>query len=187
MGEKGQKTKEMILNKSYKLFAQKGFKEVTMTDICEKTGLSRGGLYRHYSNTAEIFDEILSTEYVVEERINSGESAKSILDNMLLLIEEEIMEKELSLSLAIYEYANIGNEDFFIRINNRAKERWTTLIAYGIKTGEFNDVNIEQIVELILYYYQGLRMWSRVVRFNECTANNYSSAIRKILVKNYAE
>lgn len=186
MGDKGNKTREMICRKSYELFAAKGFKEVTMTDICESTGLSRGGLYRHYSNTAQIFDEILSEEYVIDERINHGESAVSILNHMLLLIEEEIMKKELSLSLAIYEYANLGNADFFIRINNRAKERWSTLIAYGIKTGEFNKVDIEQTVELILYYYQGLRMWSRVVPFHECTASNYSSTIRKILAKDDA-
>lgn len=55
MSAKGDKTKELICSEAYKLFAEKGFKEVTMKDICEKTGLSRGGLYRHYSSTEEIF------------------------------------------------------------------------------------------------------------------------------------
>jgi len=36
-----------------------------MTDICEQTGLSRGGLYRYYSGTDQIFSEILSEEYVI--------------------------------------------------------------------------------------------------------------------------
>jgi len=182
MNSKGQKTREMIRHESYLLFAKKGFKEVTMTDICEKTGLSRGGLYRHYSSTGQIFDEILSEEYVINDRMERGESATSILDNMLKLIEVEIMEKEQSLSLAIYEYANLGNESIFIQINNRAKERWSALISYGMETGEFNVVDTESIVELILYYYQGLRMWSRVVPFNESSANNYSATIRRMLV-----
>lgn len=150
MGNKGQKTKEIILQKSYELFASKGFKEVSMSDICDITGLSRGGLYRHYSNTSEIFDEIISKEYEIDEFIINGESAKSILNKMLLLIEEEIMAEEASLSLAIYEYASLNNQDFFIIINDRAKERWTKLIKYGIETDEFNDVNIDQIVEMIL-------------------------------------
>ena len=60
MGDKAARTKERIREAAYGLFAEKGFKEVTMTDICEKTGLSRGGLYRHYSGTGEIFAEILS-------------------------------------------------------------------------------------------------------------------------------
>ena len=107
----------MIRADAHKLFAEKGFKEVTMKDICEKTGLSRGGLYRHYSGTDEIFSEILSEEYSVAERIEGQESARTILEDMLQAIEKEIMEKELSLSLAIYEYASLGNEDFFIRIH----------------------------------------------------------------------
>lgn len=113
MGEKAEKTKENIRREAYRLFAAKGFKEVTMTDICEKTGLSRGGLYRYYSNTGEIFSEILSKEYVISDRMEKQESARDILEDMLEAIRCEILEKELSLSLAIYEYANLGNEALF--------------------------------------------------------------------------
>lgn len=183
MGEKGQKTREMILEKAYLLFAQKGFKLVTMTDICVKTGLSRGGLYRHYSGTGEILTEILSKEYVIDNRIERGESAISILEQMLSFIEDEIMEKERSLSLAIYEYASTGQEALFHTINERAKKRWISLLDYGIQTGEFKEINVNQIVELILYYYQGLRMWSRVVSFDTSTATNYSDCIRSLLIK----
>ena len=44
MGTKGEKTKRFICENAFQLFAEKGFKDVTMKDICEKTGLSRGGL-----------------------------------------------------------------------------------------------------------------------------------------------
>lgn len=71
--------------------------------------------------------------------------------------------KELSLSLAIYEYANIGNEDFFVTVNDKAKRRWISLLQYGMDSGEFKNVDAQQVADLILYYYQGLRMWSRVV------------------------
>lgn len=107
MGRKGTETKEAIRRQAYQLFAEKGFKAVTMTDICEKTGLSRGGLYRYYSGTGQIFSEILSEEYAIAERIEKKEKASVILEDMLAAIKAEIMEKELSLSLAIYEYANL--------------------------------------------------------------------------------
>ena len=45
MSIRGAQTRERIKKKSLALFSQKGFKEVTMKDICEITGLSRGGLY----------------------------------------------------------------------------------------------------------------------------------------------
>ena len=60
MSSRGDRTKQDIREKAYQLFAQKGFKEVTMKDICELTGLSRGGLYRHYESTEQIFLEIVN-------------------------------------------------------------------------------------------------------------------------------
>lgn len=182
MGEKGTKTKKLIVRAAYQIFAEKGFKEVTMKDICEKTGLSRGGLYRHYSGTSEIFAEILTKEYVIEDRIERKESAKRILEDMFDLLEKEILEKDLSLSLAIYEYASAGNEEFFIAINEKAKKRWMDLIQYGIETGEFKKVNPEQVTDMILFYYQGLRMWSRVIPFTQKNASYYLQTIRQMLL-----
>ena len=46
MGIKGDQTRQLICMEAFKLFTEKGYKDVTMKDICEKTGLSRGGLYR---------------------------------------------------------------------------------------------------------------------------------------------
>lgn len=182
MGSKGVKTKEKILQEAYLLFAEKGFKAVTMTDICEKTGLSRGGLYRYYSGTEQIFSEIISKEYVISDRIERHESAISILEDMLEAIRCEIMDKELSLSLAIYEYANLGNENFFIMVNDNAKKRWTSLLNYGMEIGEFKRIDTEQITDLILYYYQGLRMWSRVIPFGKQEAEHYVNTIRQMLL-----
>ena len=183
MGDKGRRTKEKIRQESYRLFAEKGFKEVTMTDICEKTGLSRGGLYRYYGGTEEIFLEILSEEYVIADRIERQESAEQILEDMLKEIKAEIMEKERSLSLAIYEYASLGNEAFFTEINNRAKRRWISLLNYGMERGEFKIADAEQISDVILYYYQGLRMWSRVISFEEQVAEHYVKTVRQLLLK----
>lgn len=183
MGNKGIKTKEAIRQQAYRLFAEKGFKAVTMTDICERTGLSRGGLYRYYSGTEQIFSEILSEEYVIADRIERKEKASVILEDMLETIKSEIMQKELSLSLAIYEYANMGNEDFFAEINDRAKKRWISLLEYGIETKEFRPVDAEQVSDLILYYYQGLRMWSRVISFDEQVAEHYVKTVKQLLLQ----
>ena len=119
---------------------------------------------------------------MIDDRIEKCESAKTILEDMLEAIQCEIMDEERSLSLAIYEYASLGNEDFFAKLNERAKKRWISLINYGIETREFKKVNPEQIAELILYYYQGLRMWSRVIHFDDQTAEYYAETIRQQLL-----
>ena len=127
--------------------------------------------------------EILSEEYVIADRIEKKEKASAILEDMLEAIKAEIMDKELSLSLAIYEYANLGNEDFFANINDRAKKRWMSLLEYGMETKEFKAVDTEQISDLILYYYQGLRMWSRVILFDEQVAEHYVRTVKQLLLK----
>ena len=138
---------------------------------------------RVYAGTEEIFSEILSEEYVIADRIEKKEKASAILEDMLEAIKAEIMDKELSLSLAIYEYANLGNEDFFANINDRAKKRWMSLLEYGMETKEFKAVDTEQISDLILYYYQGLRMWSRVILFDEQVAEHYVRTVKQLLLK----
>lgn len=59
MGQKGEETKAAIRKAALVLFIQKGFKDVTMKDICEATGHSRGGLYMHYGSTKQVFAEII--------------------------------------------------------------------------------------------------------------------------------
>jgi len=182
MSQKGEETRQMILESATELFAEKGFKDVTMSDICERTGLSRGGLYRHFSSTSEIFSEIISEEYSFDDRIRRKESAVVILKDTLKYVEEAILQKERSLSLAIYEYANVGeNSGEFLLLEAKAKKRWMTLIRYGIRRGEFNKVNPEAAAEMILYYYQGLRMWSRVVDIGKKSATHYSRNVIELL------
>lgn len=57
------------------------------------------------------------------------------------------------------------------------------LIRYGIKTGEFNDVNIKEIVNIILYSYQGVRMWSRIIPMKQKTFHLILENIKRQLIE----
>lgn len=183
MGQKAEHTKELIRREAYRLFAAKGFRAVTMADLCRQTGLSRGGLYRYYSNTSQIFAEILSEQPSITDRIQRRESAAAILKDLLSLLRQEILDQGSSLSLAIYEYAALGNQELFARLHRQAKERWTGLLQYGIETGQFRQVDSSQVSDLILYYYQGLRLWSRVDPCDIQTADRYVQTIENLLLK----
>lgn len=54
-------TKEQILNAAFKLFLRKSFKEVTLKDILEETGLSKGGFYHHFISKEQLFLELVNT------------------------------------------------------------------------------------------------------------------------------
>ena len=62
-------------------------------------------------------------------------------------------------------------------------KKWEKLIRYGIDRGEFNDVDVTEIVNLILYSYQGIRMWSRIMPMKPGTFRSIRENIKKQLIK----
>lgn len=188
MGSKKERTREHILEVSYRLFAKNGFNKVTMKDICEATNLSRGGLYSHFSSTRELFEAILEKinqkdEMNFQEEMERGVSAREILQNALVLMEDEMNHPEDSLSLAMYEYAGSVETDLMDHFNKIGEDKWTALIEYGIARGEFRNVNVDEMVTVILYVYQGVRMWSRIVTMTSENFKSITSHIKKQLLK----
>ena len=159
-----------------------------MKDICEATNLSRGGLYSHFSSTRELFEAILEKinqkdEMNFQEEMERGVSATQILQNALVLMEDEMNHPEDSLSLAMYEYAGSVETDLMDHFNKIGEDKWTALIEYGITRGEFRNVNVCEIVNIILYAYQGVRMWSRIVTMTSETFESITSHIKNQLLK----
>ena len=54
------KTKEHILNVCTGLFLQKGFKDLTMKEIVEKTGMSKGAIYHYFDSKENLFLEVIN-------------------------------------------------------------------------------------------------------------------------------
>ena len=186
MSTKRERTRESIIDASYTLFADKGFKQVTMKDVCEITGLSRGGLYSHFSGTDKLFEAVLETiteksEMGFKKEIDKGTSATEILERALADMEKEMMHPEASLSIALYEYAETVNTDVMEQLSRNAEDKWRKLIRYGIKRGEFQNVNVDEIVNVILYSYQGIRMWSRIISMKPKMIRSITGHIRKQL------
>ena len=78
-------TKNNILKESLKLFAQSGYKAISISNIAEKLGLTKGALYKHYKNKQDIFDSIIRR---MEE--NDAENA----ERYALPKEEKIVSEE---------------------------------------------------------------------------------------------
>lgn len=191
MSLKGEKTKQDIREKAYQLFAGKGFKEVTMKDICEQTGLSRGGLYRHYESTEQIFLEIVNAfsdkqKNEVFHKIEQHVPAAVILEEILSRYASEMIDHENSINLAIYEfYSNpaIPKEDNSVKMQYEiSKSTWVKLINYGMDTKEFNRVNPESIFHIIVFAYQGVRMYSQLMKIDPDIPTQIISEIKKLLL-----
>ncbi|MBT9778315.1 TetR family transcriptional regulator [Clostridium sp. MCC353] len=192
MGRKGEVTKAAIRKAALVLFVQKGFKDVTMKDVCEAAGLSRGGLYMHYGSTGEIFagiiDEIMSgLENEVAVKMENGLSAVFILDGLLERYQSEMLDRRGSLGLAFYEYYSsmpLTDDNAMLKQYYISKEMLCSLIEYGIDKGEFKEVHISAVVDLLLFSYQGVRMLSSIMPLDDDRIPaDMISEIRAMLVK----
>lgn len=187
MGNKGNKTREFIKEAAYPLFVKKGFKEVTMKDICEVTGLSRGGLYRHFGSTAELFEEIWrelvgGMENELDEQMAKGINAIAMLREVLENRKKEIEDKERTLTLSVCEYSHAVSSELFIELNKNSKIMWSRFIHYGIERGEFRQVDVDAVVDMILYSYQGARMWSTILPVDQGVSDHIVDCIWNMLV-----
>ena len=190
-GKKGDETKRLILEKAMALFAKKGFKNVTMKDICIDTGLSRGGLYRHYESTNQIFSEIIdilmnTQDNELSSKIENEVPAPVILDEILERYKKEMLDSSGSLSIAILEFYSENqpsdNDNVLFEQYLYSKDMWSYFISYGVNRGEFNNVNSEEIIDMIIFSYQGVRMFSTIMPIDEQIPNRIINHIKKALL-----
>lgn len=191
MNKRGQETRKHIKKCACSLFAEKGFKEVTMKDICEAAQLSRGGLYCHYESTRQIFQEIIDDmagqqDNEIDLKIKQNQSAVTILDDILYKYENEMVDSQSSLSVAIYEYFSIHDiarqkntlyEQYLVSANT-----WKKLMQYGIDRQEFKEVDIAAVFDLIVFSYQGVRMYSKLMPVDKEIPSRIIKEIKQILV-----
>ena len=195
MSQKGEQTRQNIKEQAMKLFVQRGFKDVTMKDICEATHLSRGGLYLHYGSTRQIFAEIIDDlmgcqEDEFSEKISNNISAKTILTDVLDRYAREMKDSQGALNVAIYEYFSSENEsgnNALVKQYQKSRVMWRQLLEYGIKRGQFNVVDVDAVFDLIVFSYQGVRMYSTLMPIDETIPNNIVTMIKKIILKGEEE
>ena len=128
--------KKQIRQAAMKVFLDKGFRNTVMNDIMEATGLSRGGLYHHYSSTYEILYEIM---------IDGNKDRKQILEKSILtnknmqydeLFAEMVVEKMIAKNEFISIYAFFLEE---MKYDKKLEELYKNL----------KDNFIEEIVNLL--------------------------------------
>jgi len=95
MAGKGTRTRQNIIEKSLQLFCVKGYYNTSINDILEATGLTKGGLYGHFSSKEDIwyavYDEALGIwRQVVFKGIQSNSSP---LERIQTFIENDIKNK----------------------------------------------------------------------------------------------
>ncbi len=175
MGTKSVQKKLYILEVAKKVFIQKGFLTVTMKDIVEACEISRGGLYLYYNNTAEIFRDVLKmeasqTDSSMEEKFKEDATASEILMLFFKAQKAEILAKNGSLIMAIYEYYSEYKDSPYENTLQAQFEVGTeiirTLIEAGIENGEFVCAYPELEAKNMMYSLEGLKIMAQTTKMD---------------------
>ncbi|MCI8286175.1 MAG: TetR/AcrR family transcriptional regulator [Lachnospiraceae bacterium] len=172
MGEKSAQKKKFILETARKVFVEKGFKKVTMKDIVEACGISRGGLYLYFDSTSQIFLEVMKLESqeaddVFSDSIDDDATAADILVLFLKEQKKELLRKSDTLTQAIYEYYfqnQPGRKDNILKKQfDSAVKIIEKLIEAGVENGEFYCEDCRGMARNIMFVLEGLKISAQTI------------------------
>ncbi|MBN2682617.1 MAG: TetR/AcrR family transcriptional regulator [Bacteroidales bacterium] len=186
-------TREHILNTSLMLFLQKSYKDVTMKEIVDKSGLSKGAFYHYFESKESLFREIvlrfLSMGKVDYEKFDQN-SLKLFYSQYVDYLQKSINELILMFSFTAEEKFNVNfflimfeaaarfPEFLKMELENYQKDlkSWITVVANAKKSGEIRSkTNNIDIAKLFLYSNDGVFM-----RFiNNDKSGNYGELLRR--------
>lgn len=182
-------TKEHILRISFGLFLQKSFKEVTMKEIVEKTGLSKGAFYHYFDSKEQIFIEII--HYAFDSLLNI-DFAKLNRDSLFAFYHDYISYMNKTYASFINELKDGSSFDLnyyslifdavrmfpdfkekMIASNNTELESWIHTIQTAKATGEISSsMEDRQIANVFIHTNSGIGMNNIMTGNSESTTKD---------------
>lgn len=185
--KKSEETKGFILNKARDVFCNKGYVSVTMKDICEATGLSRGGLYRHYSSTKDIFLDQLelhknNSEKMLDNAFRSNVPAALLVENFFNMQVQEISQTEDQIAFAVYEFSKHENDNcgLFKERFNEATRILAKLLNYAVDKEDIKISNIIETSKHIIHTLEGLKISQSIIKLSKKEIENQINYLRTI-------
>ncbi len=188
MSSKGDAARARILESARSLFSQKGYCAVTMQDICQATGFSRGGLYRHYASTEEIFIDIIRTEQ--QEAYQQLQRAKEldvgperIMRHFLRMRMRLVCDASRSFDVAVSEFAanSVAGREALAARAAESIEILTELIEWGNREGIFHCCRCQDTAKHILWLTEGMSRHSGLLPVSEEDIQQQLLLIRGLL------
>ncbi|WP_163099012.1 TetR/AcrR family transcriptional regulator [Peribacillus alkalitolerans] len=162
--------KMLILDAAREVFIKKGFNAVSMQDIIEHSGVSRGGVYTYFQNTEDIFLEILRKRDIEEvwgfdSLYQVGRTSWQVLSLILDQIMDTIENERDHLVPVVYEYYfTVGRKsqkhipDLEIRVGNILKNL-SFILNNGVESGEFKaSTSVNATARLITTFCDGINV-----------------------------
>ncbi|MDQ0270400.1 TetR/AcrR family transcriptional regulator [Cytobacillus purgationiresistens] len=162
--KKALQTKNKILTAALSLFNEKGFSNVTVDEIIEKTNSSKGAFYNHFKSKHDIFFEKFKEidHFYLDELLPQLEkdAPANVKLKTFFKIEMEFIESEFGwdVTRSIYEAElNVERESFFLIPDRPLYQILKNLCEEGQEAGLFRtDITSEQMVTILARMIRGI-------------------------------
>ena len=167
-------SREHILKTAFILFLHKSFKEVTLKEIVEKSGLSKGAFYHYFPSKEKLFHEIVESFYFTGLKIDFDSFSK----NSFYGFYHDILNHTITKFLGIKEFlGDTDDEDditYFTLVMDAVKlfpgfkekikkihaqelEAWEHAVQSALDRGEIKSrMTARQIAQLFIYSSDGI-------------------------------
>ena len=154
------KRRKEILEKSLEVFASEGYEDVTFQKIADRCGITRTTLYIYFNNKRDIFlgslKQVLSEmEFSIKEIVSDNSlTAEQALRKMGGII-VDYCEQNFKMFSVLLDYllqlkkTGADTNEKVTRRVLRLRHLTSTLIIRGIQNGEFKNLNVHKVNELI--------------------------------------
>lgn len=184
-------TKEFIIDEAFKLFLNHSYEAVSISDISNAIGLTKGALYHHFKNKEELFKSVVDNYLFIPEVIADIETISLNEYIQLTITLSEKVIKKLFISSSVFtpiDYMSLFTDAFRhypgyaeskgIFINNEI-EKTKRVLENAIKSGEIRgDINPSLIANNLFSINMGLA--GNLVR-----DNSLDNAISLLKEQNY--
>jgi TetR/AcrR family transcriptional regulator, transcriptional repressor for nem operon len=175
---KGNRTKDRILEQSAGLFNRFGYAATSLSDVMNATGLEKGGIYNHFSSKEDLMLE--SFEFAVravEERYRSvletttRAGALERLNAILEVFQSMVLNPPVRGGCPLLNAA-IEADDALPTLRNRARRAmsgWLTLVKGILERGKLEgqirrDVDEDAVGSILFSTLEGAVMLSKLYR-----------------------
>ena len=173
---KGEDTREKILTRAARLFNEKGYFGVSLTDVMRATGLKKGGLYNHFESkeklALEAFDYAIGLYRKRYEEALAGKTHAA--DRLLAIV--DVMRRNITdppvPGGCVLMNAAIESDDAFPALRERARkamDMWRKLVRRTVEAGLASgvirsDIDPEQTATLLIGTIEGGVMLSKLYK-----------------------
>lgn len=194
MGEKGEITKNKIMNAAVKLIFQKGIESTSISDIVKEAGVAKGSIFFHFPDKQTLVSEALKQYenkfFIFLEQSLTGDTPGERLINFFENVGKAHKEKNYA-GGCIFGNTALEMADknkIFTGIVSNVFKKWVRdlkdVIEEAIKTGEIRkDIRPDTLATTIVTTLEGGIMLSRLEKSGEPLEKSMCAFVKMLDIK----